>query len=163
MGIKWEGFKSEDWLGFAGAEPFVDGAAPLIGELTVDGAAGIAVYDARGVEVFWYPEAGQDKGLALQGAAAGRAVAMMRPVMTVGALRALGFAEHETERARYAITIVEGDLDLLYVATEESKEPGAAVFSRGAICEELLTFAEASLAIEWAAERGCKVVFRIEE
>ncbi len=92
MRINWTGFTSNDWMGFAGAELFADGSSPLIAEIKVNGAPGVAVYDAHGIEVYWYPDDGEVECTeALWGAAVGRAAAMLPSETTTDGLRSFGF------------------------------------------------------------------------
>lgn len=102
--VKFNPFTATDWMGFAGAENFSDGAEPLIGYLEVDGFDAIAILDGAGLHVSWdIPvEADEDEdgeevlheetetiGFSFPNAYATRALAALRPEMTLIVLKRL--------------------------------------------------------------------------
>lgn len=51
--IEMKPFCSTDWMGFAGAERFEDGAEPMIGYILVDDFDAIVILDANGLHISW--------------------------------------------------------------------------------------------------------------
>jgi hypothetical protein len=109
--INFNAFCSPDWFCFAGSEKFPDGSDPLIGYLRVDGFDAIAIVDASGLHISWdvpVPSDEDEEGNPVEHEEhetneadwrvlpyAARAIALLKPVMTVAELQALPGARVE--------------------------------------------------------------------
>lgn len=89
--MKLRPFSARDWLAFAGAQPFADGSAPLIGHTTIDDAPADVVLDGYSLSVFI-----GDFEVLFDGMFAARAVALLAsvPSMTLTELRAMPGAQN---------------------------------------------------------------------
>lgn len=95
-------FTKGDWMAFAGAECFADGADPLAGELrcradlhgTEIEMVATVVLDRRGLELFFVDDDGDTLALVhFSDAYAARAVAMLRDGLAFCEVRAMPGAE----------------------------------------------------------------------